>query len=226
MKHFAGRVQRQVFTGLILIVPFAVTILVAVFIYRVIDQFVGPIVRHVLRETAAQDPGALAIGIHIALTMTATVILLYLVGLAATTIAMRKLYGAGERLLSKNPFIKGVHGIAKQVFNPIASENKTRFKRMALVEFPRRGMWSVGFVTGETRLAGDPRRFVSVFIPHVPNPMTGFLIVLPDDRARTIDMGVEDGLKLIMSGGLSIPDMLTPAPLAAPSEDSEQGRAT
>lgn len=223
MKHFISRVQRQVLAGLILIVPFAVTIIAAVFIYNLIDRFVGPLVDKIVPPPSADIAGQIhlvAVSIRVLFTIFMTILMLYLAGFVSTTIVTHKFYEAGEQLVLKIPLVKTIYGTTKQIVHLVSIQKSMRFKRLALIEFPRPGILAVGLVTGETHIAGDPRRFVSVFLPTTPNPTSGFLLILPDDQVRAIDIGIEEGIKLIMSGGMIIPDMLTPQPLPAAREDS------
>ncbi len=175
MKHFLNRVQRQVLAGLILIVPFAVTILAAVFIYRLIDRFVGPLVDQFVAKPLPGESNPYAVGVRVVLTVVFTFLILYLAGFVSTTIVVHKFYEAGEQLVLKIPLAKTIYGTTKQIVHLVSVQNRERFKRLALIEFPRPGVFAVGVVTGETRVAGDPRRFVSVFLPTTPNPTSGYL---------------------------------------------------
>lgn len=213
MKQFASRVQRQVLAGLLIIVPFAVTIMVAVFLYTFIDKIAGPVVRQILPQPEPGHFNLLAVAIHVLLTLLLTVLVLYLAGFVSTTFFTHELYLAGEQLVLKIPLAKVVYGITKQVLQLFSRDKGTRYKRIALVEFPREGMYSVGFVTNETHVEGDPRRFVSVFVPHTPNPMAGFLVIVSDDQVQTLDITVEEAIKLIMSGGVIMPGLLRHAPI-------------
>jgi uncharacterized membrane protein len=217
MKHFINRVQRQVLAGLILIVPFAITIVVAVFIYHLIDRFVGPLVMHIVPPTPEGEFGVAALAVRVVLTIVVTLLILFLAGFLSTTYVTHEIYQAGEQLVLRTPFVKTIYGTSKQLIHLVTSNKNNLFKQMALVEFPRPGSWTVAFVTGHTHLSGDPRQFVSVLVPHAPNPLSGFVLILPADQVRVLDVGVEDGIKMIMSGGVIIPDQLTARPLTNPT---------
>ncbi|MEN6626318.1 MAG: DUF502 domain-containing protein [Candidatus Sumerlaeia bacterium] len=222
MNHFFHRAQRQVLAGLILIVPVAVTVLITIFAYNLINRFVGPLVDRMLYlwplSAIADQRTLIGTALKVLLSLLTTLTVLYLAGAITTTLFTHKLYTAGEQLVLRIPFVKTVYGTTKQLLHLITAGGGGRFKRMALVEFPRPGIFSVGFVTGETRLAGDPRRFVSIFVPKAPNPTNGFLIILPEEDVRILDIGVDDGIKMVMSGGVIIPPQVNPEPFSSSTD--------
>ncbi|MFD1379088.1 DUF502 domain-containing protein [Fodinicurvata halophila] len=115
----------------------------------------------------------------------------------------RALMDSGERLLARVPIVRSIYGSLKQVFETVLAQNSRAFRDVVLVEYPYQGVWAIGFVTSETR--GEVQRVtenevVSVFVPATPNPTTGFLLFLPREEVHQLDMTVEQGLKLVISG--------------------------
>lgn len=112
---------------------------------------------------------------------------------------MRLVNGIMERI----PVIRTVYKATRQLFESIFGDNTKAFQKVVMVQFPDRGRWVIGFVTGESRLpeaeGGDP--FVSVFIPSTPLPTTGWLLFVDESELRHLDMTVEEGMKLVLSGG-------------------------
>ncbi|MDR0393038.1 MAG: DUF502 domain-containing protein [Puniceicoccales bacterium] len=113
-----------------------------------------------------------------------------------------------ERLISNVPFINSVYKTVKQLVDTLAQDKKTLFQKAVLVEFPRKGLYSVGFLTSDSK--GEIQEKTSeevycVFVPTTPNPTTGFLIMVPKEHIITLDMSIGDAMKIIISGGAIVP---------------------
>ncbi len=213
MQHFFQRVQRRILAGLVLIVPIAVTIAVAAFIYASIERVVGPLVDQFTRiphlsNVIKDEQGHIRAEFNVPLTLILTFLLLYVAGFVSTTFVIRKLYGAGEQLLLRIPFLKSIYGLTKQILDLVMSRDKGAFKQIVLVEYPKVDSWAIGFVTGCTRFKDDPRPYVNLFVPTTPNPTSGFLLLVPREKVRAVRLSVEEGIKLIMSGGVISPDLI------------------
>ncbi len=126
----------------------------------------------------------------------------------------------GERAIQRIPGVGGVYNSVKQVVSTFGAQKRNLFNKVVLVEFPREGLWSLGFLTNKQQ--GEPHlrsgaELWTIFIPTTPNPTSGFLIMAPADKVRELDMSVGDGMKMIISGGAVIPPWpVTPAPVAEP----------
>jgi uncharacterized membrane protein len=114
----------------------------------------------------------------------------------------RRFVTYSDTLLQKVPLVRGVYTTVKKIMETFSM--KHNFHGVALVEYPRKGCYSVGFVTGDVRgeSVGLTGKFVTVFVPTTPNPTAGFLLILPEDEVTQLDMSVEDGMKFIISIGL------------------------
>ncbi len=114
----------------------------------------------------------------------------------------------GEKILKKIPVVSSVYNSSKQFIQAVSLTSKDGFRKVILVEYPRRGLWVIGFVTcentGETQLLTE-EEVVNVFIPTTPNPTSGFLLLVPKKDVVTLSMTVEEGLKLVVSGGIVTP---------------------
>ena len=120
----------------------------------------------------------------------------------------RTLLKFGERVLDKMPVVRSVYGAIKQVMETVMSTNSDSFREVVLVEYPRKGIWVIGFVTGETK--GEVQllkkeKLINVFIPTTPNPTSGFLLFLPKKDLIYMQMKVEDAVKMVISGGIVTP---------------------
>ena len=139
------------------------------------------------------------------------VILIYIAGLLVTSFIGRRFYRLGENLIARVPLIRNVYPAVKQVTDFLfggSAEDKLEFNRVVAVQYPRKGLWSVGMVTGETmakiqEAAGEP--CLTVFIASSPTPFTGYVITVPKSDTVDLPISVEDALKFAVSGGVVIP---------------------
>jgi uncharacterized membrane protein len=133
---------------------------------------------------------------------------LTLIGALTAGYLGRVLVRASERLLARMPVVRGLYSATKQIFETVLSKQSTMFREVVLVEWPRRDMWTVAFVTvppeGEIKDLSPPDS-IGVYVPTTPNPTSGFLIYLPRTDVRPLAMTVEEGIKLVVSGGIVAP---------------------
>ena len=144
-------------------------------------------------------------GLGVAVIVTA----LILIGMFTTGYVGRFFVRLGEKILSKMPFISSVYNLLKQVFETFFSGKKQSFNQVVLLEYPRKGVWVLGFVSSKTdgeigkKIEG---KVLNVFVPTTPNPTSGFLIFVPEKDVIKLKMSVEDGLKLVISCGIVAPE--------------------
>jgi uncharacterized membrane protein len=132
-------------------------------------------------------------------------IIVLLVGAVASGILGRVVLGWFDRLLQQVPFVKTIYGSARQLTNAVFVERNS-LRRTVLAEYPRQGMWAVGFLTSDEPTAlPDGRKALFVFFPTTPNPTSGWLALIPETDVRDTNMSIEDGLKLVVSGGVIRP---------------------
>jgi uncharacterized membrane protein len=190
------------FTGLVVAAPIAITIYLTVAFVNFVDAQVARLLPNAL-EPWTQLPFTIP-GLGVLLVAAALVLL----GAFTANVAGRWLIGFGERLVGRMPVVRTVYNGLKQIFETVLAQSDQSFKQVALIEFPRKGAWTLAFVTGPTRgeiQARSDEELLSVFMPTTPNPTTGFLLFLPRKDVKILDMSVEDGAKLVISGGLVAP---------------------
>lgn len=136
-----------------------------------------------------------------------TFVVLYFVGAIATNYFGKLIIGFFESILHKTPIIKNIYTSSKKLIEIISPTGKKSFKRMVIVEYPRVGMKAFGFVTGNIKVK-DGTELTSVLIPTTPNPTSGFLVYLPEEDIIETDVDIEEGIKLIVSGGILVPAQL------------------
>ncbi len=136
------------------------------------------------------------------------IILVFLTGLITKSYMGRKLVNAGDRLFAAIPFLRNIYQPTKQVVDSLFSDKVRNFRKVVLVEFPRKGVFAIGFVTGNTSGEADERtngRCINVFVPTTPNPTSGYYIMVPEKELIDMDMTVEEAIKIIISSGLVAP---------------------
>jgi len=148
-----------------------------------------------------------------------------IIGLMARNIAGRWLLDFGEQFLQAIPLAGSVYKTLKQILETLLSDSKTKFRRVVLIEYPRKGVWTMGFVTGkvspqlQTQLQEE---MISVFIPTTPNPTSGWYAVFPQREAIDVDLSIEDAFKVLISGGIVSPEMPQVKPSVNAHKPSKQ----
>ena len=211
------RLRTYFFAGLLVLIPLVVTMGILSWLFNLLDGFLGPYIYDWLGRPM---PG---------LGLIATVVLIFLIGLVATNIIGRRLLAAVDEALQRIPLVRSIYSMTKQMSDSLFQARQVAFQQVVLVEYPRRGLYQVGFVTGmiegplQHELAAKAgERMVNVFIPATPNPMSGYLVILPEHDIQALGISVQDGLKLIISGGMATP---TPSRGALPKGQDESGTA-
>ena len=211
-----ARLRNYLLAGILVTAPAAITIWLALeFITfvdaRVIPQIPGP--WNPATYLPFSIPGLGLIQILVGLT---------LLGMVTAGFLGRLVMGSGERMLARVPVVRSIYGATKQIFETVLAQSSEAFRKVVLVEFPRPGSWAIGFLTGDTAAAvteAAPGDRVNVFLPTTPNPTSGFLIFVPREQIRMLKMSVEDGIKMVVSGGIVTPEEPAEADAAAPGPD-------
>jgi uncharacterized membrane protein len=202
MRH---RLRNYLIAGLLVILPLAVTFYVFRALFRFLDSLLAPI----FSFFGLVIPG---------LGLVSGVILILVVGAMASNVIGRRVVHAFDRLILRIPFARTIYSATKQLGDSILQQNRAAFKEAVLMEWPREGLYTIGFVTGETRgeaQAKTKERVVNVFVVTTPNPTTGFLCLVPESQIIPLDMTVEDALKLVVSAGIVVPPYRE-APVSSP----------
>ena len=189
--------------------PIFITIFILKFLYKHLDAL-SPLFTALLIKAGAPIPEGYRIPF---LGVTMTLIIIVLVGMFTTNIFGKRLVHLGETLVEKIPFVRRIYGGTKQVISSFVHADTSAFNQVVLIEFPRRGVHAIGFVTGDTRgevqsKTGD--NMINVFVPTTPNPTSGFLIFAPPEEVQEISMTIEEGVKYVISGGIVDPQADSP----------------
>ncbi len=136
------------------------------------------------------------------------IVAIYIVGLLARNLFGRQIVNLTDRVMGKVPIVRTVYLASKQLLETIALQQDTGFKRVVLIEYPRRGIYCLAFVTSETRgeiQAHSDDETLNIFVPTTPNPTSGYLVFLPKKEVIPLEMSIEEGIKYVVSGGFVIP---------------------
>lgn len=196
VKATGRHAGKRIVSGVLVLVPLAITL----FVLRLLFEFLTAFARPLLRPLLAGLPDF----VLTLVALTATLLTLYLVGSITAHLVGRRLVALGEAVILRMPIVKTVYGASKQVVDTFSTSARAAYKAVAIVEFPCSGSLAIGFVTGSLQ-GPEGRPLFTVFVPTAPNPTSGFLIMLPRESIRFSDITVEDGIKMIVSGGLVSP---------------------
>ena len=194
--------RRRFVVGFLVALPLVVTLFFARFLFQLMDRWFRPISRQLFEREIP--------GIGLLLVIAALLVL----GIVATNMIGGRLLGLFERLLARVPLLSPIYQGARQITEAIQIRETAEFRKVVLLEFPKAGVRSIGFVTRElgrgTKLCDEPSYMV--FVPTTPNPTSGFLVAAPKRDVTVLDISVEEGVKMLISGGLLIPNILLSEP--------------
>jgi uncharacterized membrane protein len=197
-----GHFRRYLIAGLLVWVPVGITWFVIKFMIDLMDQTV------LLLPESLRPENLLGYRIW-GLGVVLTVVILLVTGMIVANLVGRKLVSIGERLLDRIPLVRSIYSGVKQVMETMLAGSGKSFRSVVLVEYPRREMWTLAFLTGEHGVKEmedkTGQELSHIFVPTTPNPTSGFFLVVPSSDVIVLDMSIDDGLKMIMSAGVVVP---------------------
>lgn len=206
------RLRNLLLAGLLILAPVYLTIYVLVLLFRFMDGIFAPLIDRTLAaflgERSIHVPG---LGILLTLTV------IFFLGWLSRQVVGQRILDSVEAFIRRIPVAKSVYGATKGVLEAVSRDQADAFKRVVLIEYPRRGIYGIGFVTGMPAnwSGGDPRLaedLVPVFVPTTPNPTSGFLLLVPPREIVDCAMTVEEGIRMVVSGGILQPSSLAAEP--------------
>jgi len=205
----ATRLRAYFFAGILLTAPFAITLYLAWLFVSFVDSRVTPLIPARFNPESYLPFAIPGVGVIV------VILGLTLIGAFTAGYVGRLLTGFVDRLLARMPVVRTIYGAVKQIVETVLAQKSTAFRQAVLVEYPRAGIWTIGFLTGVTggevqEVTG--REMINVFVPTTPNPTSGFLLFVPREDAIPLAMSVADALKMVISGGIVTP------PAAAPDQ--------
>lgn len=203
MGRLLKKLKTYLFTGILVTAPVFLTFYMAYKLILYIDRGINSLIPpkfQINQYLPYEIPG---FGVIILVTG------LVLIGMFTTGYFGKFFVRLGDRIVSKMPFISSVYNLLKQVFETFFSDKKQSFNQVVILEYPRKGLWVIGFVSAP--VSGEPaqafsQKMLYVFVPTTPNPTSGFLLFVPQKDVIKLDMSVEDALKLVISCGIVLPE--------------------
>ncbi|MCY7278043.1 MAG: DUF502 domain-containing protein [Phormidesmis sp. CAN_BIN44] len=211
--------KNDLIAGLLVVIPLATTIWLTITIANWVINFLTRIPKQI---NPFDDLNPFLVNLlNLTVGLTVPLLCILLIGLMARNIAGRWLLNFGERILEAIPLAGAIYKTLKQLLETVFKDSNGRFRRVVLVEYPRPGVWSIGFVTGAIGAEVQSHfssEMLSVFIPTTPNPTTGWYAIVPESSVINLALPIEDAFKVIISGGIVSPDAVSLTPLAQPTK--------
>ncbi len=208
--------RRYFLTGIAFLAPLVLTVFIFGYLFQLVHYWIGRPVAQWLPETiVAQDGSAWVASL---LGFLIVIALILVVGAIISTMVGRRLATYSERLMLQLPIIRTVYAPAKQIVEFFVNPGSMQFGSVVLVRYPHPNSFALGFLTGRDVApinAATGRRMVNVFVPFTPTPVTGILLLVPEEEVIPVDLTVEEALKMVVSGGVVTP---TPTPAATVEE--------
>jgi uncharacterized membrane protein len=201
-RGFWGRIRGYFLAGILVTAPLGITGYLAWVIVGFIDHSITPLVPDKYNPETYLPFSLPGLGVIILL------LVLTLIGALTAGLLGRWLVHTGERILNRMPVIRSFYSATKQIFQTVLAQQSNAFREAVLVEYPRRGIWAIAFITGATQ--GEvqnltEQKTVNIFLPTTPNPTSGFLLFVPREDVVPLNMSVEDAIKMVISGGIVTP---------------------
>ena len=205
-SDFKKIIKKRLVAGLLVIFPIFITFFVIKFLFGLVGGVLSPVVTKVIVLLGYSPPDSKVDEFVITtVSLILTFVALYFIGLFATNFFGKLILGYFEAILHKTPIINNIYTSSKQFLHIVSLPSRQAFKRVVIVEYPRVGMKVIAFATGGIK-SKDGTELTSIFIPTTPNPTSGFLIYLPESDIVETSLTVEEGMKLIVSGGILVPE--------------------
>jgi len=197
-----GKFRKYIITGLLIWVPLGITIFVIKLLVDLMDKTI-------LLLPPAWRPEAV-FGFDIpGLGIVVSAMVVFITGFILTNLAGRRIIRFWESVLDRIPLVRSIYSSVKQVMQTILSSDSDTFNEVLLIQYPRKGVWTLCFKTSDSPESFDRatgKQLVTVFVPTTPNPTSGFILFVPIEETKKMDIDVEDALKLVMSLGVVTPD--------------------
>jgi len=207
MKHIYNFFRQNILAGILVTVPFAITLYILYTVGRWIVGLISTAPSKLLSTVLHSLPTFSQL-LNFTAALLAILIIVLIIGAVARNIVGRKLLAFSEYLINKIPLARTIYIATKQIIETLMGRGGVKnLKRVAMFEYPRKGIYSIGFITSTIEdgqhhnLSG--RRLVSIFVPTTPNPTSGYYIMLPEEDIKELSISVEDAFRIIMSAGLA-----------------------
>ena len=198
LNETAAILKKYFISGVLVVVPIILTYIVLKFLFETVDGILQPFIHHLL---GYYIPG---------LGIFSTLLIIILAGVLTRNVLGAWIYRRGDSVLTRLPIIRPIYSSAKQLLEAIAAPSMSSFKEVTLIEYPRKGLHALGFISHrvEMSLNDEVSKYAVVFIPSTPTPISGIVVIVPEKEAVTLNMTVEEGIKFLVSGGVASPSLI------------------
>ncbi len=208
MRRIYSLFKQNILAGVLVTVPFGLTFFILYKLGAWIVSLLSAAPARLIGGYLAELPGGLYEASLFLIGLLGTLLVVLFIGAVARNFVGKKLVDFGETIISKIPLTRTIYVATKQVINTLfVGTGIKNLKRVALLEFPRKGVYSIGFITGSLEPGvhqnQSDKRLLSVFVPTTPNPTTGYYVMLPEEEVTELPIAIEEAFKIIMSGGLA-----------------------
>ena len=186
-----------IFTGLLSILPLAATYWILLKLFQLFSTPGAAIVEFIFKDKVPKYVPELA-------GFILTILFISFAGMVVSNVLGKRIYAWFETVLSRIPVVSVVYRTIKQITSSLSGPNRQAFKKVVYIEYPRKGIWTLTMVTGES-INKTGEKYYHIFVPTTPNPTSGFMLYIPQNDTLETEMSVEEGLKIIISGGMLAP---------------------
>ena len=185
-------------TGLFSIIPLAITFTIIKWLFQFFSKPGKQMINYILPNTNAPI-------IENIIGFVLTFLFIYLIGVIISNVIGRRLYSFFEKILAKIPLINYIYNTIKQITDTLRISQKQAFKKVVYIEYPKKDIWTIALVTGESK-DSEGNEYYQIFVPTTPNPTSGFMLYIKKENTKETNMNIDEGLKIIISGGMLAPE--------------------
>ena len=185
-------------TGLFSIIPLAITFTIIKWLFEFFSKPGKKMINYIL-------PNSNAPIIENIIGFILTFLFIYLIGVIISNVLGKRLYLFFEKILAKIPLINYIYNTIKQIIDTLAISQKQAFKKVVYIEYPKKDVWTIALVTGESK-DSEGNEYYQIFVPTTPNPTSGFMLYIKKENTKETNMNIDEGLKIIISGGMLAPE--------------------
>jgi uncharacterized membrane protein len=200
-RSLLNHLRKKFGTGLLVVIPLGITIFILRFLFNLADGVLAPAIKKTVGFFIGEGHYIPGLG------MIAGILVIYGAGVVATNMFGRRMVDYWEGILARIPLVKSIYTSSKQILHVFSAGKNGSFRRAVYVEFPMEGSYSLAFITNSVRTESG-KRYHTVFVATSPNPTSGYVLILEEHRVYPAAFGVEEAMKIIMSGGMVAPEVI------------------
>ncbi|MDF1544655.1 MAG: DUF502 domain-containing protein [bacterium] len=211
VNKVTASIKRYFVSGVLVVIPLILTYIVLKFLFESLDGILQPLIFQVL---GYYIPG---------LGIFTTLLIILLAGVLTRNFLGAKLHGLGESVLQKLPIIRPIYSASKQLLEALTHPSMTSFREVALIEYPRKGIYALCFVSHRIKIDSGQKtgEYTTCFIPSTPTPVSGMVVMVPHEEVFAVNMTVEEGIKFLVSGGVASPNLIETTKTYSNSQSDE-----